>query len=588
MKIVLLFLLLGFVVSQKESFSKTTDNSSEIEEESWFDKIKGAFHSLVETIKYAFNDGEVKKTSEPSQIITTNSGPIKGMKVTPDGDGSHYEFLGIPYAQPPVGKLRFMAPQPVKPWSEVLEAFQDGPECTFVDTGLGDPAGTEISEDCLSLNVFTNAINITLPLQPVMVFIHGGGFNQGSKNIYRMKNLLEEDVVLVAMNYRLHALGFLSFGNNLVSGNMGLKDQQLAIQWVRDNIQFFGGDPNKITIFGESAGGISVALHVLSPWNNNTLSGAIAQSGHPMHLHFDDQNQVKEYAKNAAVALGCPTGLDESTLDCLQAIPDFGAVINKISDDDDVMFSFTKENRFYYWPVIDSYAKNPFIPLDPIEALKEGMFNKIPYMSGTCAYEGAMNVGFSKYFGFSGLETLHTIEIPAKSGFNLNYGQGEMFNNAVLEFYNQTTGTSLFEQEKPAIDFWTDVNFLSADQKTVELMSKHVTDVYNYHLTQPTQLSFLMNDLGLTIEYTPMHADDLVFQVSETSIDNNAWFNDEEKATAKYMARSWANFAKHGNPSPTTSNDDSPTWLPLSPNTKVCNNYIYSKRTKIPLYYNMF
>ena len=458
-------------------------------------------------------------------MITNHLCRTVHLKVTPKGDNSHYEFLGIPFAQPPVGRLRFMAPQPVRPWPQVLEAFEDGAECIQTQSDL-EGTGSDFSEDCLTLNVFSNNIGtFRRPLQPVMVWIHGGGFTQGSKNIYKMKTLLDEDVVLVAMNYRLHALGFLSFGNNLVSGNMGLKDQQLAIQWIRYNIQFFGGDPNKITIFGESAGGVSVAAQVLSPWNNNILSGAIAQSGHAMHLHFDDQNKVKEYAKNAAKALDCPTSLDQRTLDSLQAVPDMQAVLKNYTDADEVQFSASKDVQFYYWPVIDSYATNPFLPLDPLESLKAGMFNKIPYMSGTVAYEGAMLTGFMRFFGFSGSNILNLIEIPGKTGFQLNYGQEHqgMFNKVALDFYNHTTGgDSLFEQEKPAVDFSTDVNFLSADQKTVELMSKHMTHVYNYHLTQPTKNSFLMKDLGLTIEYTPLHADDLIFQISETSISNIA------------------------------------------------------------------
>merc|ERR1719210_1253527 len=111
-----------------------------------------------------------------------------------------------------------------------------------------------------------------------MIWIHGGGLTIGSKDMYRMQGIVDEDVILVAMNYRLHALGFLSFGNNLVSGNMGLRDQQLAIQWVQANIHHFGGDPSKITIFGASAGSMSVQAQVVSPCSAGLLAGAIAQS----------------------------------------------------------------------------------------------------------------------------------------------------------------------------------------------------------------------------------------------------------------------------------------------------------------------
>ena len=217
-----------------------------------------------------------QEEEELSDIVYTGSGPVRGRKVTTDNKTT-YEFLGIPFAEPPTGKLRFMPPVPVSPWTQVYEATSDGPACLSKSfAALENFGGTDKSEDCLTLNIFSNNIG-TFRKQPqaVMVWIHGGGFVLGSKDLYRMQGIVDEDVVLVAMNYRLHALGFMSFGNKLVSGNMGLKDQNLAIQWVRYNIHHFGGDPNRITIFGESAGAISVQAQVLSPYNNGLLSGEI-------------------------------------------------------------------------------------------------------------------------------------------------------------------------------------------------------------------------------------------------------------------------------------------------------------------------
>ena len=245
-------------------------------------------------------EAETKKDYDEdlTDVVRTGSGPIQGKKYTKDGK-EQFEFLGIPYAEPPVGKLRFKPPVPVSPWTNVYEAFSDGATCMqqaspFEEEALTDEGRDEdhagfadlfenISEDCLTLNIFTNSMgSFNKPPQAVMVWIHGGGFTLGSKDIYRMDNLVQEDVVLVAMNYRLGALGFLSFGNDLVSGNMGLRDQHLAIQWVRANIHLFGGDPDKITIFGESAGGGAVHSQVLSPANRGLLAGAIAQSGNSL------------------------------------------------------------------------------------------------------------------------------------------------------------------------------------------------------------------------------------------------------------------------------------------------------------------
>jgi len=146
--------------------------------------------------------GRSSQNTQESNIIETNSGKIQG-KIVINNCNYHYEFLGIPYAEPPLGKLRFKPPVPVLPWSDVLPAFEDGPMCP--QKSSPHLPNATISEDCLSLNIFTNDIDED-DLKPVMIWIHGGGFALGSKNIYRMQAVMDEDVVLVTINYRLHAL----------------------------------------------------------------------------------------------------------------------------------------------------------------------------------------------------------------------------------------------------------------------------------------------------------------------------------------------------------------------------------------------
>ena len=419
-----------------------------------------------------------------SDIINTGSGNLQGKIVTKNGK-SHLEFLGIPFAEPPIGNLRFKPPVPVKPWSGILEALEDGFVCPqmpnpFVPNITED----DMSEDCLTLNIFTNDINTDKP-KAVMIWIYGGGFYLGAKDKYRMQGLIDEDVILVAMNYRLHALGFMSFGNNLVSGNMGLKDQHLAIQWVRDNIRHFGGDPEKITLFGESAGAISVQAHVLSPFNAGVKFGGIAQSGSILYLSIETPGIEKKFAQNAAEALGCPTTLDQATLDCLQDV-DAKYLVTNITDPDELQFDPVTPLKFSYWPNLDNYADEPFLPMDPLMALKNGSFNRVPYITGTVENEGAfVNVAYG-VFGAKGRDAVKAVEFPAKTGFLLNYGQEDLFNKVTLNFYNHSSGNTLYELEKPAIDFASDTQFLSYDQKSAEIMSSHMSSVYNYYFTQKT------------------------------------------------------------------------------------------------------
>merc|ERR1711892_23482 len=202
-----------------------------------------------------------------ASVINTPLGAVQGRDGVTASGVATIEYLGIPYGQPPVGNRRFLPALPVEPWSETFyNATEYAAKCSQV-VSTGPEAGQmQGEEDCLNLNIF-------LPkdrqeLLPVMVWIHGGAFVEGSGQDGTPDSFIERG-----------ALGFMTFGNNLMSGNMGLKDQLLALQWVQDNIESYGGDPNKVTIFGESAGAISVHAHVLSPLGRGLYRSAIAQSG---------------------------------------------------------------------------------------------------------------------------------------------------------------------------------------------------------------------------------------------------------------------------------------------------------------------
>lgn len=200
------------------------------------------------------------------------------------------QFLGIPFAEPPVGKLRFRKPVPKQPWREPFIASTPPKSCVqSLDTYFGDFDGATMwnsnvpmSEDCLYLNVHVPQRVEPGRKLPVMIWIYGGGFWSGciTLDIYDTKVLCsEEEVIVVAMNYRVSMFGFLYLGIEGAPGNAGLWDQQLAIKWVHSNIEAFGGDPESITIFGESAGAASVSMHMLSQKSTPYFNRAIIQSG---------------------------------------------------------------------------------------------------------------------------------------------------------------------------------------------------------------------------------------------------------------------------------------------------------------------
>ena len=248
-------------------------------------------------------------------VVRTSMGLMRGMVAA-----DYRLFQGIPYAAPPVGPLRWQPPRPAAKWAGTLDASKPGPQC-MQDTGPNPHVGKPTSENCLTLNVWTPARGRGNDKRPVMVWIHGGGFVNGSGDIYNSRWLAAKgNIVVVTINYRLGALGFLahpSLGPAGNIGNYGLADQQAALRWVRDHIADFGGDPRKVTIAGESAGGMSVCDHLVAPGSVGLFRAAIIQSA-PCQAQADvatGQHQSLGYAAST----GCRN--PASTAACLRALP---------------------------------------------------------------------------------------------------------------------------------------------------------------------------------------------------------------------------------------------------------------------------
>ena len=247
--------------------------------------------------------------------VTIDTGAVHGALT---GDVRH--FLGLPYAAPPVGDLRFRAPQPAEPWAGVREAIEPGSQCPQTLS----PAGPSNDEDCLFANVWTPTGAHDLP---VMVWIHGGAFlfGSGSDKFYDATLLADRGVVVVTLNYRLGAFGFLAHPALRTddpafptSGNYGLEDQRAALEWVQRNIAAFGGDPTRVTLFGESAGGYSTCVQYLSKRSHGLFEAAISESGLCGATLLEVPRATAE-AQGVALgtALGCP-GTDAAAIACLR------------------------------------------------------------------------------------------------------------------------------------------------------------------------------------------------------------------------------------------------------------------------------
>jgi para-nitrobenzyl esterase len=265
-------------------------------------------------------------------IVRTDDGLVRGTTA-----GGVNEFLGLPYAAPPIGNLRWRPPAPAASWRGVRDASQFGPSCPQAPGPFAPPG--LLSEDCLYLNVYAPAPGMNdQGGRPVLVWIHGGGLEQDGARDYDGTKLAADGIVVVTINYRLGALGFLAHPA-LASrpggpaGNYGLMDQQAALRWVQRNIEQFGGDPGNVTIAGQSAGGLSVLAQMISPGARGLFQRAIVQSG-TFALNQQPLATAEAAGETFATAVGCP----DQTAACLRTVPvstlvnDFGVEIPGVVD----------------------------------------------------------------------------------------------------------------------------------------------------------------------------------------------------------------------------------------------------------------
>lgn len=317
--------------------------------------------------------------------VSTVEGPVRGY--TKNGVNI---FLGIPYAAPPMGNLRWQPPQPVQKWKATLEATEFGPTCPQI-TELGAFAGPPgINEDCLYLNVFTTGKGHTK--KPVIVWIYGGANEDGESNDYDGSKLatggpLGQDTVVVTMNYRVGILGFFSNpainAENHLNVNYGVLDQQAVLRWVQRNIVNFGGDPSNVTLGGQSAGAYDTQANLISPYAKGLFQRAILQS-YPATSWLTAASTLTR-GTNFGVAAGCP-GSDAAAANCLR----------NLSTARVLQLQGTPNTTTAYLAQVT--VDGTVIPLQPDDAWKSGNFNKMPIMTGDVHDEGNFTVGINEYF----------------------------------------------------------------------------------------------------------------------------------------------------------------------------------------------
>ncbi|XP_075529767.1 acetylcholinesterase-like [Dermacentor variabilis] len=318
----------------------------------------------------------------------TTEGMVRG-KVVRVLDKSVEEYRGIPFAEPPLGKLRFRPPLPKQPWEGTVDATAGNTACPQVLLEGITMGNLSFTEDCLQLNVWVPEVaNDSGSRRPVLVWIHGGAFTFGSANTANCSGVLLAaliGVVVVSMNYRLGILGFMNVYSSEAPGNVGLLDQNMALKWVQRNIGHFGGDPERVTLFGEGAGSMSVHTQIMSPLSRRLFKRAVLMSGTMYSRDTWDtvyESIVKAY--KVANVLGCSNsariGLSpnvETIVDCMR---------NKSADELSTASLVVAAPKMA--PFLPTYS-NKFLPQSPLGALKRGFFSSVDVLAGVTLDEGA-------------------------------------------------------------------------------------------------------------------------------------------------------------------------------------------------------
>lgn len=486
--------------------------------------------------------------------VKGEKGAIKGVRIDHDFGQYFYAFRGIRYAKAPVGKLRFKAPVEVEPYEEEFDATDDGNVCPQYDIGSGGPAG---DEDCLNLNVYTPKVDGKK--RAVMVYIHGGAFimGGGASYFFGPNYLLENDVVLVTFNYRLGALGFLATNDKAAAGNMGIHDQIMVLKWVQKNIEKFGGDASKVTIFGEDAGAASVTILAMSPLANGLFHGAITLSGNALCDQYM-QNDPNEAAVELANRLECSSEKGEDIVNCLsrQTQQDIIKAANSMA----MFFSFPR----WFAPNVDGQL----LPDTPENLLVQGKFAKVPFVVGQTKDEGAFFYRLTLNSFNNGQYDDNFIDhklpriLPVISNYNTKLYP---ITRQVRKKYFVNVDLENEDEFRPKyVEFLTDLMYTRCTDRFAKLLANHSVPTYQYLFDYRGQYS-IVNLQGEQVDMGVAHGDDLQYIFSDIWGEDLSMSPTDTKFTRNIFTPMLTNFAKTSVPTPTITDNLNVAWTPLMP-----------------------
>ncbi|XP_065589241.1 fatty acyl-CoA hydrolase precursor, medium chain isoform X2 [Cyrtonyx montezumae] len=476
------------------------------------------------------------KAEQPE--VVTKYGAVRGYQMKVDAaERSVNIFLGLPFAKPPVGPLRFSEPQPPEPWRGVRDATSYPPMCLqdkivgqFVSDAVTirkEKVRLQTSEDCLYLNIYTPVSTESQEQLPVFVWIHGGGLVLGAASSYDGSALAAFDnVVVVAIQYRLGILGYFSTGDKHARGNWGYLDQVAALQWIQENIMHFGGDPGSVTIFGESAGGVSVSALTLSPLAKGLFHNAISESGTSVGILFTEKPEQE--AQRIAAAAGCEKSSSAALVECLREKTE--EEIEQITLKLPTMF-------------ISACVDGVFLPMTPKQLLSQKEINAVPYIIGVnnCEF-GWVIPKMMKFPDFTeGLDK----EVAHQVLQNILTSSVESVTSDIVDLvFNEYIGKaeSRAQVRDGLLEALGDIMFVFSAIEVARYHRDAGHPVYFYEFQhRPSSAT------GVVPEFVKAdHGNEVAFVFGKPFLAGNA--TEEENKLSRTVMKYWTNFARNGNP----------------------------------------
>ncbi|XP_066249553.1 carboxylesterase 4A-like [Euwallacea similis] len=474
-------------------------------------------------------------------ILQISSGQIKGRELLLGGSNQiYYAFQGIPYAKPPVNDLRFREPLPIEKWNGTLKAAQEAPRCVYSSSVAG-------SEDCLYLNVFSPEIRkeCNQTLLPVMVWIHEDIFsteNSPKLESFYPDYFISEGVVIVTLSYRVGIFGFLSTEDYSAPGNWGLKDQILALKWVQENIQNFGGDHNNVTLFGQGAGSSYISILIQSPLAKGLFHRAILQSGTSLNQWAYSQNPRKA-AFGVARLLDIHTDQSRELVDHLRKVDYRTLYVVSVSTDFRETIFHNPLDGLAFAPNTEVPHPGAVISNHSHSILKDGEFNGVPVIVGFNSQEALGSINVINYLiPYLAKYDLFSTKLVPKS-LNIKRYLIKIIVAQLIRI-KYFGWKPMILSNNQLVQFVTDDQFARPIYEFARQYSKY-SPIYFYIFSHEGPLGV---DGKHRLSSGVAHGEEINYLWKRESNINNA--PNEDILTRKRLLRLWSNFAKTGNPTP--------------------------------------